>query len=170
MPEELTCILDASAFIGGLSPFSIRCHRILTCSSVIEELADIKSSSYLEAGLASKRIEVIDPEERYVREVAEEAKRKSLYKALSTTDIEVLALALQERSRGNAVIVYTDDQVMQSMCIYMKLRWRGVRRKGVKRPVSIEVRCKLCGKSYGKLDLEECPLCGGELEVVRRYG
>ena len=168
MGRRLVCILDASAFIGGLSPFSINCDRILTCSSVVNELSDLKSSSYLEAGVASRRINVIDPEPRFVEEVIEEAKRRSLYRVLSTTDIEVLALALQERSRGSSVVVYTDDQVMQSMCIYMKLEWRSVRRRGVRKPVSIIFKCKLCGRVYKKGDLAVCPLCGGELEAVRR--
>ncbi|RLG56079.1 MAG: hypothetical protein DRN99_00595 [Thermoproteota archaeon] len=168
MVGKLVCILDASAFIGGLSPFMISCHRILTCSSVVNELADLRSSSYLEAGLASRKLKVVDPESEFIERVVEEARRRGLHRALSMTDIEVLALALQEKSKGNSVIVYTDDQVMQSMCIHMELKWRGVRRRGVRKPVTTVVRCKLCGREYRVIDLEVCPLCGGELEVVRR--
>lgn len=119
-------VADTGAFITG----AVRSvyYPVYTAESVVGEVRDSKSRRILEELLAMGRLHIVNPSSRYIT-----ISRSIAVQGLSSTDLEILALALELRDKGYNVIVATDDYALQESALrsslrIMRIRYRGARR------------------------------------------
>lgn len=169
-------ILDSSAFIQGLDPQS---EDAYTVPLVVEELREGLITARLRSMEATGRLRIVEPHERYLGLVEEESVRRGESHALSATDKQVLALALQLRDEGVEPVIVSDDYSVQNMADALGLRHRGLATPGIKRRFTWTLYCPGCRREYDKPQPDDvCPVCGTPLKrkptekrgVMRRGG
>ncbi len=144
-------VLDSSAIISGVK---IPPEEVVIPPSVITEVKDMPIDSIL--------YHLAEPEEQHVKRVISVAKKTGDYNVLSSTDIDVLALALQE----NAIII-TDDYAIQNVASHLRIEFETAEMRGIREKRRWIWRCESCGRYYSK-KYESCPVCGGRLRRVKR--
>ncbi len=112
-------ICDTSVFLH--SDFT---GQIITVPEVIDE---VKTKMQMER-LEFRDIKVLEPEERFVRKVEDEAKKAGLSEKLSKTDKKLLALALQTGD-----ILLTDDYAIQKLAGIMGIKFKPFQMGGFKK-------------------------------------
>ena len=150
-------VLDTAGLLIATSISSPQ--EIYTVPRAIDEVRDETSRSRLELVLSSGKIRITQPSKDSIREIEEIVNRQGFREALSQTDIEVLALALDLVKRGSRVVVVSDDSF-----IHRVARSLGIRTMSIKHRVSgtSSLRyyvCPVCGyRSLKRFD--RCPVCG----------
>jgi UPF0271 protein len=157
MPE--TYVLDASAFIYGIFPHG----ELLTPPGVYEEVRDEASRLKLEmlAGL-----KVREPGAIQVEEVRRAATDTGDILRLSRPDIDLLALALEEKASGKDVAILSDDYSIQNVARKLGLDIIPLHQKRIKYKIVWEKRCMGCNRTYSEGDV--CKVCGSPLKLRRR--
>ena len=149
-------VLDASAFYAGI-PFASS-EKSYTTSLVFDEIKHIKKHhEAINLLLESKRLEIVDPESRYLEKVLVKAKDTGDFQNLSKGDISVIALSLQ----FNGELV-TDDFAVSNLAKHLDLKVMPIMTKGITRVVNWIYFCAGCQKTFSKLSY--CPLCGNKLK------
>lgn len=95
-------------------------------TTVQEVIDEVKTRKHRER-LEFKEIKVLEPDEKYVREVEGGAKKAGLGEKLSETDKKLLALALQTKDT-----LLTDDYTIQKLARIMGIRCKPFQLGGVK--------------------------------------
>lgn len=153
-------VLDASAFYAGI-PFASS-EKSYTTSLVLDEIKHIKKSHEAVSVLIdAKRLEIVNPEEIYLKKVSSKAKETGDFQTLSRSDISVIALCLQ--LNGELV---TDDFAASNIATHLNLKVAPVMTKGITSVVNWVYFCPGCKKTFSKIS--KCPLCGNRLR--RRLG
>ena len=157
MPQ--TYVLDASAFIYGMFPGG----ELVTPPKVYAEVKDEASALKLEmlTGLA-----VREPEIRHVEEVKKEARETGDIMRLSPSDVDLLALAAEERAAGKDVAILSDDYAVQNVARKMGLAILPLHQKRIKYKIVWEKRCMGCNRTFPEGDV--CPVCGSPLKLRKR--
>lgn len=94
--------------------------------------------------------------------VREAAKGTGDSSRLSSTDTEVLALALE---LGAAVV--TDDYSIQNLASVLGVRYIPISMKGITKVLRWNYLCTGCGKVF-KEQHPDCPVCGSPLRTTRK--
>lgn len=144
-------VLDASAFFSDIRWDG----GLLTTPSVESELLDIRARGRFE-DLSARGLAVIPPTPESLRRVEQAAKTTRDAAVLSSTDRDVLALALDA---GAAVC--TDDFALQNVALELGVAIQPIRQRRAKK-VAWKYRCSGCGR-YSATD-GECPVCGAEIK------
>ena len=144
-------MLDSSAIISGVK---VQMDEVIVPSSVISEVKDMPVDAIL--------YHVVEPDEKYVKKIISIAKMTGDYDVLSPTDIDVLALAMQE----NAIII-TDDYAIQNVAAFAGINFETAEMSGIKEIRRWKWRCESCGR-YFKKKYPVCPVCGGKLRRVKK--
>jgi len=167
-------VLDTSAFVAGLDPFSID-GDVFTVPGVENEV--IRSSlSYLRLKMAkeSGKLGIRAPSQ----EALEEARAVSAFLgdaiSLSDVDIELIALAIELAREGRDVILVTDDYSIQNVAKRLGISFSPVATFGIKEELRWVVYCPACRRRFPP-DIESrlCPICGTLLKrrpLRRRRG
>ncbi|MET1124273.1 MAG: NOB1 family endonuclease [Archaeoglobaceae archaeon] len=134
--------------------------NMVTVPEVVAEILDEGSELYFSV----KNLRVEEASEESTRKVIEVAKRTGDIHKLSKTDLKVLAKALDEKARGNDVVLVTDDYAIQNVAIELGIPFEGVIQRTISGSVRWVKKCRGCGR---KIDSDVCPVCGSEA-VVRR--
>lgn len=149
-------VLDSSAFFAGASlEGALFGGELYTTPSVVSELRDLSSKARFDL-LCERGLRVIDPDTESVRRVREVAVAMGEGSSLSTTDSEVLALALQCEAA-----VLSDDYALQNVGRSLHLRIMPLHQKGG-RNIRWKFRCSGCGRYYGGPG--ECQVCGALIQ------
>ena len=148
-------ILDASAFLAGVS----LCFEgeLLIPASVQGELM---------YGAGKKRLEetilrggkIVSPSQNTLEDVRTRAKGSD--QGLSTTDMEVLAVALE-----NSGTVVSDDYGIQNLCIVFDIPFQPLAEKGVGSHWKWGFKCSGCARPLD--GPEDCPVCGSQARRKR---
>jgi len=179
--EEFTkkklLIFDTNIFLIGID-FNLLKGIIYTSQKVIEE---ITVKRYLEknrniinriqAALDSKKLILKAPSDKNLKKIECGSKLSGDYNALSDTDKDVLAIALdlldESNESNNDVIVYTNDYSMENLCSVLDIPFSPLIKKGIKSKIIWEVYCPICRKVYNAEDLNNpCEICG--IRLIRR--
>jgi UPF0271 protein len=157
----VTYVLDASAFIYGIVPGG----EMVTPPRVYAEVRDEGSRLKLEllTGLS-----VREPGAQYVDEVKIAAGETGDAHRLSASDIDLLALALEEKSSGKDVTILTDDYSVQNLARKMSLSITPLHQKRIKYKIVWEKRCMGCNRTYKEGDV--CEVCGSPLKLKKARG
>lgn len=116
-------------------------------------------SGLVEGGL----IDIEEPPEEYTKMVIQVATRTGDIRILSRTDIEISALALYYRERGEKVIVITDDYAIQNILESLDIEYQPLSRK-IKKHIKWVYACSKCGRRFPTTyDEDICMYCGGDL-------
>ena len=146
-------IPDSSAIIAGIKLVP---QEVIIPPSVLDEVHDkpIEMELY--------RVE--SPDKMYVEKVKEKARKTGDIEVLSSTDIEILALALQENG-----IIITDDYAIQNVASHLGIKYQAAHMPEIKEIRKWKWRCTSCGR-YFRRYYPACPVCGGNLKRVKSKG
>jgi UPF0271 protein len=98
----------------------------------------------------------VDPDRNSVSRVRESAVSRGEAAVLSTTDIDLLALALQLQA-----FIISDDYALQNVARSMRIGVIPIRQKG-SRNIRWKYRCSGCGRYYREPG--ECRVCGALIQ------
>lgn len=148
-------VLDASAFYAGI-PFAAS-EKSYTTSTVFDEIKHIKKN-YDAIGtlLDTDRLEIKDPEIKYVEKALLKAKKTGDFQNLSKGDISVIALCLQLKAE-----LVTDDFAVSNTAKQLGISVIPIMTKGITRVAEWTYFCAGCEKTFSKMS--HCPLCGNKL-------
>ncbi len=150
-------IADASLFIIGKRIEG----DIVTVPSVVDEIKDEKSRTIME--LMKVRIET--PLQSFIREVLSKARATKDYEELSSTDIDLLAKALEYKRIEEAILI-TDDYAVQNTAIQLGITVKPAGQKKIRDVLLWEKFCIGCKRRFPQGD--ECPICGTQLKKIRK--
>lgn len=169
-------IFDTNIFLMGID-FNLIDGRIYTVPNVIEE---IKHRRFLQknrnilnrvhAAIESKKLILKSPSEKYIQIINEESKKTGDYSALSITDKELIALALElKKSIKEKITLYTNDYSMENLCLAMNIPFSPLIRKGIKSKITWEVYCPFCQETKNVESFnQKCEICGTKLRRRRK--
>jgi len=149
-------VVDTSSFFSGFLPDGS--NEYLTTESVLQEIRGRGMKKSIE--LRMNFLSVARPRKEYREKVLKDASKTGEERILSSTDIDVLALALE-----NDALVLTNDLAMQNVCNLLGLRYDSFRGKEISYVIKWAYKCEGCGRRFSSY-LESCPYCGNKL---RRY-
>jgi len=132
---KLYVVLDTTALLAKyymyLDPLKA---EIYTVRRAVDEVKDAENREALEVGLCIGRVKVAEPQKPFVEEVLKTAQGIGEKAKLSTTDVEVAALALEFKKKGFRVVVITDDYALQNLLLYLNIPFKPLRTTGIRKP------------------------------------
>jgi UPF0271 protein len=144
---------DTSAILTG--SMNLLGENLVVPSGVIYEIARGKPARILRD--QEEMLKIADPEEGNLIKVKEQASITGDLKYLSSTDIEVLALALEK----NGTIV-TNDYSIQNVAKSMNIAFEPCGMDPIAEEIKWVFRCKGCRKIYEE-NIKECRICGHKI-------
>jgi UPF0271 protein len=147
----MKCILDSSVFFS-FCPVE---GELYTTPSVLEELVDLRAKGNFEK-LHAEGLRIVSPTKESLARVQGAAERTRDLRAISETDSDLLALALDCDA-----ILYTDDFAIQNVAAELGIAVHPIQQRAAKK-IIWKYRCSGCGK-YFETD-GECPICGSEIK------
>lgn len=155
-----TIILDSAAMFAGIEmsygPF-------YTTEGVLGEVLDSGSRMRLDFARASGKLLVVPPPKEHLALVKSIAKELGLLRELSSTDLEILALADYVKKVCGSSTLYTDDRLVQDVALSLGVQVKGVKYSEKSRPSRYSYKCRSCG--YKGSHPGSCPRCGSSLEL-----
>ncbi|UCE92113.1 MAG: nucleic acid-binding protein [Methanobacteriota archaeon] len=144
-------VLDSSAlFYGKDLPSDF---ELVITPGVATELRRHDMEDRLDL-LLETRVRVLSPSKHSLVRVISEGERTGDSRRLSSTDKEVLALALD---LGYEIV--TDDYSVQNLASALGIAFRGLEQKEIRSVVTWKAKCRGCGKVFDA-DVQECDVCG----------
>jgi UPF0271 protein len=151
-------VLDTTAIRSGLSTQDRS--QWFTTPGVIEEVQRGKISRDLELAIEIS-ITVMAPEHEALLKIQETAKKTGDDGRLSSTDIELLALAWELKAT-----IVSDDYSVQNVATILKIPIK-TNLEGIRKVIHWTYRCRGCGRYFEKKE-PDCPICGSEIRTVSR--
>jgi UPF0271 protein len=162
-------ILDASALLAGFHPpgGDIECY---TVPGVLSEIREETVRMRVEMEISSEELRLREPSPPALLRVEGEAASTGHTDLLSSTDRELLALALTLQEEGEEPQIVTDDYGIQNMARTLSIPFVPMAEMGIRRVLRWKTICKGCGKGFSRGSPgETCDRCGSPLKrVVRR--
>ncbi|MGY5877176.1 MAG: hypothetical protein RTU30_15600 [Candidatus Thorarchaeota archaeon] len=136
---------------------------LVTATSVVDEIENQPSRIRVENLKMSDRLREIAPEPSHLDQVRNSAEVTGDITVLSSTDIDIVALALGELERGNEVTVVSTDLAVLNTARYLKLGILDPSGK-MKELIFWVFYCPACSRQQDKDpgDLG-CPVCGTKM-------
>jgi UPF0271 protein len=103
------------------------------------------------------------PEDSFREKIMQTANKTRDCEELSSTDIDILAKALEYK--GNSVLL-TDDYAVQNVAKVLGLEVKPVAQKKIKDVLVWQKQCTGCRKKFDSGDI--CPVCGSPLKKRRK--
>ncbi len=152
-------IADSAVFIMG---YPVESTLLITVPSVVNELKSSEAAMRFDLARENgARVEV--PLPRMIDEVLGMAEHTRDMEELSTTDIDILAKALE---RKDDATLLTDDYAVQNVAVMLAIDVKPVVQKKIRDILVWEKQCVGCRKRFDEGDV--CPICGSELKKRRK--
>ncbi|NOR48890.1 MAG: DNA-binding protein [Methanosarcinaceae archaeon] len=152
-------IADSAVFIMG---YPVESTLLITVPSVVNELKSSEAAMRFDLARGDgARVEV--PLSRMIDEVLGMAEHTRDMEELSTTDIDILAKALE---RKDDATLLTDDYAVQNVAVMLGIDVKPVVQKKIRDILVWEKQCVGCRKRFDEGDV--CPICGSELKNRRK--
>lgn len=136
-----------------------------TVPEVLDEIREELGRMRYEGAKASGKLREIQPEERWVKELETKARASGEAHKLSTTDKQLLALALQLKTGDDVPTIVSDDYSVQNMASRLGLRFVAQVTRGIKKVYEWSIYCPGCRKRFDSPQEDNvCPICGTELK------
>lgn len=158
-------VLDTSALLAGFDPFSIS-EQQYTVPMVRAEIAENSMSGVrFKTATESGKIKVETPAKPFLERVKDSASLVGDSFYLSNTDIQVLGLALQLKTRGYLPLIATDDYSIQNVANQIGIEFASLATFGIRRRLQWMRYCPACHKKYPpNYKFSRCEVCGTELK------
>jgi UPF0271 protein len=163
--ERRALVLDTSAFIAGFDPLAVP-ERQYTVPEVRRELA-AGSMPWMRfnAAVENRKLMVRKPEDSYLQEILEASRKVGDVRYLSEADLQVLALALELKSRGLSPLIVTDDYSIQNVANKIDVEFSSLMTFGIKFRFKWIIYCPACYHKYPPdYKYKICEVCGTELK------
>ena len=157
--------MDTSAFIAGFDPLSIA-ETQYSVPAVKKELAS-NSMPWVRfnAAVENRRLMVRTPRNFFLREVREASRRVGDVRYLSEADLQVLALALELKSRGLNPLIVTDDYSIQNVANQVGVNFTSLMTYGIRFRFNWILYCPACYRKYpSDYKFKSCEVCGTKLK------
>ena len=172
--EKIIYIFDTSAFIKGMNVSVLEGITCYTTNSVVTEVRNSFSKQKINTALLTGNLKIQDPSPESISRVKIVAQNSGDLPFLSSTDIDVIALALsmQESESQNtvqspsrtSVTVVSDDYSIQNILKSLSIPIHSFMKKGVSSYIQWQVYCPQCKSIYPKADKISCAKCGAKLK------
>jgi len=156
-------LIDSSVILSG-KPLVL--DGVMVTTPLVEKEFSPGGRSYrifqflLESGL-----EIRSPSKEMFKVVEEVAVKTGDIDRLSSTDKELLALAVELMREENKVIILTDDYAIQNIAAELGIEYRGMSQRGITKKFKWIWRCRGCGMVFTE-KTTICPRCGSEVKHV----
>jgi UPF0271 protein len=158
-------VLDTSAFVAGLDPFTIREEQV--APPLVEEEVKRNNLTLLRfrTAVENGKIKLFAPSQEFLNKVQACATSAGDSFYLSETDKQVLALALQIQARGDEPQILTDDYSIQNVGAKLGLTFVSLTTFGIRRVLTWIRYCPACHRTYpANYKATTCSVCGTELK------
>jgi UPF0271 protein len=157
-------VLDTSAFVAGLDPFSIS-EEQYTVPMVNEELrGNSLSTIRFRTAVENGRLTVRVPAKSSIEQVKDSAALVGDWFFLSETDLQVLALALELKIEGYSPLIATDDYSIQNVANQIDIEFASLGTFGIRKRLQWVRQCPACHKKYpADYKSGNCIVCGTAL-------
>lgn len=162
-------IFDTNIFLSGIDLNIIR-DQICTTPTVIDEIKASKKNrniiNKIQTSIATKKLILKISKKKFMDIIEQKSKETGDFNALSKTDRELLALALELiQNSGLKVKLYTNDYSMENVCSKLNIPFSPLYKKGIKSPITWEIYCPFCKNVYMAEELNKfCEVCGSKLK------
>jgi UPF0271 protein len=158
-------VLDTSALVAGLDPFLIDDEQY-TVDAVRDELAENSILGFrLKTAEESGRVKIENPDNTYLEKAKHSASEVGDLFFLSEADVQVLALALELKSRGYSPLIATDDYSIQNVAKQVEIAFAPLATFGIRRRLQWLRYCPACHKTYpSSYRSSKCEVCGTQLK------
>ena len=110
-------------------------------------------------------LEVKTPNREHVESIEEASKRVGDLLFLSKADKQVLALALELKSKGYVPQIVTDDYSIQNVANKVDIEFKPLLTYGIRYRFQWKLYCPACHRRHpADYRLEHCSICGTELK------
>ena len=154
-------ILDTSAIFSG-KPINFE-NNMITSNGVSNELKPGGRDYNTFQILLEKGLKIEIPTKNSIDKIKKIIKITGDANRLSETDIEILALSLDNNEKGAVII--TDDYSIQNVANHLKIKFEPISQSGITKRFIWNCRCRGCGKKF-KENIKICPICGAETKTV----
>ena len=150
--------MDTSAILSR--KFNLNQENLVVPESVLDEIRLGKIARNMEWQRGHLR--VVQPMRSSISRVKDIAGETGDLEKLSSTDIDVVAVALE---LGGTIV--TDDFAIENVASRLGLKFLGADLKPISREVKWQFRCTGCGKRFST-HTRECPVCGHEVRRIAK--
>jgi UPF0271 protein len=158
-------ILDTSAILAGI-PIDINNASLATVSDISNELKTGGRDYRWFQFLIERGLSIQSPTKKSIKKVNSISGKTGDFSRLSTTDIKILALALDINENDEKVaIILSDDYSIQNVAHVLKIKFETIIQSGITKRFKWSYRCRGCGKKF-KDNVKICPICGFEIRTV----
>ena len=131
MASKSVLLLDSSALLNAGFSFKEGTEHLIT-SNCVSELKSMESRLLADNALAQGLLVIFDPCPHSVQSMLNFLEKLG-DKRLSKADVSVLALASELKAKGREVEVVTDDYSIQNALKALKIQFRPILQKGIKK-------------------------------------
>jgi UPF0271 protein len=158
-------VLDTSAFVAGFDPFSLNEEQV-TVPKVEEEIKrNSMNKLRFETALENGRVKVKVPKQEFVNQIRTASSKVGDSFKLSETDIDLLALAFELKTKGYNPQIITDDYSIQNVAKQLGIEFLALATFGIKRLLEWIRYCPACYREYPpNSSAKECKVCGTTLK------
>lgn len=158
-------VLDTSALVAGFDPFAIG-EEQFTVPMVRDEIVENSMCGFrFRTAEESGRVKVEKPDAAFLERAKSSASAVGDTFFLSPTDLQVLALALELKTRGYCPLVATDDYSIQNVANQMGIEFASLATFGIRRRLQWMRYCPACHKRYpSSYKSRKCEVCGTDLK------
>jgi UPF0271 protein len=163
--KKLIVVLDTCAFIAGFDPFSVDEEQysvpIVKNELFSNSLAWVRFNTAVERG----KLKVRTPSASFLDRIKEASKTVGDVLFLSDVDVQVLALALELKSKGYNPLIVTDDYSIQNVANQIGLKFAPLMTFGIRFRLYWVLYCPACHRKYpSDCKLKFCEVCGTQLK------
>jgi endoribonuclease Nob1 len=162
---QTTYIIDTSAILSG-KPINITTGLLITTPGVAAELRPGGRDYRAFQLLREKGLCIYEPSAASLARCREAATRSGDISRLSSTDFEVLAVALDiNADTAQEAVILTDDYSIQNLARSLNIKYVGLSQDGITRRIKWVVCCPGCGRRFSD-KVSVCPVCGTKTRVT----
>jgi UPF0271 protein len=158
-------VLDTSAFIAGFDPLAVP-EKQYTVPEVKKELiAGSMPWMRFNAAIENRKLMIRNPKSSVLQEILEASRKVGDLRYLSEADLQVLALALELKSRGSSPLIITDDYSIQNVANKIDVEFTSLMTFGIKFRFKWILYCPACFRKYpSDYKFKICEVCGTALK------
>ena len=157
-----TLVLDTSAFIMGFNPSQVG--HAYTVESVEAELSEGSFVQWrFKISKEKGELTVQPPSANATAKVESIAKKTGERGSVSTTDREVVALALDLKELGQEPLIVSDDYAVQNLAEHLGLAYGSLANFGIVHKFNWVMYCPACHRRF-EPPQKTCSVCGTPLK------
>lgn len=165
MKAKRTIILDTSAFIAGFDPLSVTSDQYSVPMVENELVVNSLPWTRFKVAVDSGKVKLKKPNKHFLNKVKEASRELGDSHFLSTVDLQVLALALDRKTKGYTPTIVTDDYSIQNVAHKIGLDFTSLVTFGIRFRFRWIRYCPACHRKFSpEYKSKKCDNCGTALK------